>query len=145
VPPVHRVFTTSIAIVVVLVTKEVVMKVIAARSIMALAIVGMLGVGAPAVASAKGTTTTTTTIKVVSPMRAYEKALGAYKFARASIGHSYQSAVQAAQSVYDASLAVARDSAERSTARATLRLAITEATAAREAALLALGKPPVRP
>ena len=93
------------------------MKVIAARSIMALAIVGMLGVGAPAVASAKGTTTTTTTIKVVSPMRAYEKALGAYKFARASIGHSYQSAVQAAQSVYDASLAVARDSAERSTAR----------------------------
>jgi len=68
----------------------------------------------------RATTTTTTTIKGGQPDEAYEKASAPTKFARASIGHSYQSAVQAAQSVYDASLAVARDSAERSTARATL-------------------------
>jgi hypothetical protein len=119
------------------------MKVIAARSLVALAIVGTLGVGAPVVASAHGTTTTT--VRVVSPMKAYERTLSAYKSARVAINRSYQSAIEAAQSVYVASLAVARNSAQRNTARATWRLAITEATAAREAALLALGKAPVRP
>jgi hypothetical protein len=105
----------------------------------------MLGVGAPAVASANGTTTTTTTIRAVSPMKSYQKALGVYKSAREAINRSYQSAIDAAQSVYAAALAVASNSSQRSTARATWRLAITEATAAREAALLALGKAPVRP
>jgi hypothetical protein len=120
------------------------MKVIAARSLVALAIVGMLAVGAPVVASAKGTTATTT-IRAVSPMKAYQRALVAYRSARADINRSYQSAIEAAQSFYVASLAAARNSAQRSTARATWRLAITEATAAREAALLPLGKAPVKP
>jgi hypothetical protein len=142
---VHRILTTFVAIVVNALEKEVDMRVVSARSLAALAIVAVIGVGVPAVASAKGTTTTTTTIRAVSPRKAYDKALIGYRDDRTAIGLSYQGAVNAAQSVYLASLAVARNSAQRSTARATLRLVITEATAAREAALLSLGKPPVKP
>jgi hypothetical protein len=122
------------------------MKVVGVRAAAALAIVGLLGVGAPAVASAKGAATIApTTFKAVSPMKAYDKALNAYKASRVAIRDAYQSAVDEAQSAYQASLSVARNSSRRSIVRATLRLAITEATAAREAALLALGKPPVKP
>jgi len=125
--------------------EEVVMKVVGVRAAAALAIVGLLGVGAPAIASAKDAGTTTTTFKAVSPIKAYDKALNAYKASRAVIRDAYQSAVDDALSSYQASLSVARNSSKRSIARATLRLAITEATAVREAALLALGRPPLKP
>jgi hypothetical protein len=87
-------------------------------------------------------TTTTTT---VNSLKTYHEALLAYLSVRKQIAETFKSAVSSARAAYESATASATTGAQRSTARAAYDLAIAQAAAARSAALISLGNPPVRP
>ena len=113
------------------------------------AVVAMVVLGAPLVAGASTTTTTTlpatTTTIVYTTMKSWQAADQIYLAKRAAINETYLAALDTAQAAFEQAKATATNSAERITARATLRLAIAEATQERAASLVALGKAPVKP
>lgn len=119
------------------------MKSIALRSIVSAAMVATLALGAPVVAFAGPNATPTTTS--YSSLHAYQVAEHAYRAQLKAINHAFIEAILVAKSNFQSALAFATNSADRITARASMRLAIAEATSARARALTALGKPPVKP
>jgi hypothetical protein len=118
------------------------MKRFAIRSIASAAMVATLALGTPVVAFAGNNTTTTTTF---SSLHAYQTSEHAYRTQLKAINLAFIEAIAVAKSDYQSALATATSSADRITARAAMRLAIANATAARASALTALGKPPVKP
>ena len=126
------------------------MKEFVTRSVAALAIVASIALVGPLAAYASGSgpastfpvatssTTTTTLVKY------HHLTLAQFKQLRQAINDSFKSAVQAAQQTFQASRGQATTAAARSTARATYELALAQAAAARDAALVNLGKPPAR-
>jgi len=121
-------------------------------------VIAALGVGAallalgPAASGAglthdSGVTTTipVTTTTTPNSLKSYHEALLAYFNARREIAETFKDAVSSAHATYEAATASATTGAQRSTARAAYDLAIAQAAAARSAALISLGNPPVRP
>lgn len=100
----------------------------------------------PGVASASNTraVTTTSSTTTTQPAKFKRLSLAQYRFQREVINQTFKSAVLVAQSILQTALSQATNAAARSTARAAYVLALTEAAAARDAALSALGKPPTR-
>jgi hypothetical protein len=96
-----------------------------------------------------GVTTTlpldATTTTTVNSLKTYHEALLAYFSERREIAATFKNAVMSARSTYESATASATTGAQRSTARAAYDLAIAQAAAARSAALISLGNPPVRP
>jgi hypothetical protein len=122
------------------------MKGFTARTVAALAIMATLAIGTPLVSSADPTTpTTTTTTLAITTLKQYRAAEKLYLAKLKVINATFVAAVDTAKSDYAATVAVASNSAERISARSTMRLAIANATIARAGSLIELGKPPVKP
>lgn len=121
------------------------MKGFAARSVAAMAIMATLAVGTPLVSSADSSTSTTTTTLVITTLKQYRAAEKLYLAKLKVINDTFVAAVDVAKANYAATISVATNSAERISARATMRLAIANATIARAGALIELGKAPVKP
>lgn len=68
--------------------------------------------------------------------------MSTYHEARLAINQAFKSAVTSAQAIYQSARAQATSIAALSTARAAYVLALTQAVAARDAALVNLGRPP---
>jgi hypothetical protein len=114
-----------------------------ARSFVAAALVTSLGSVLPVSAFADTTTSTIpSTNLATSPLRAYGAAVKVYNAKLKAIDVSFVSTVRSAKKTYNLVMANATSSSQRITARSVMRVAITEATVVRDAALKALGKPP---
>jgi hypothetical protein len=122
------------------------------RSVAALAIVSSIALVGPVAAYASGsgsgpvstfpvTTSSTTTTTLA---KYHHLTLAQYRQLRQAINESFKNAVQVAQQTFQSSRSQATTAAARSTARATYELALAQAAAARDAALVNLGKPPTR-
>jgi hypothetical protein len=109
-----------------------------------LAIGAPLASGASTVA-ATTTSTTTTTTPAITTLKQYRAAEKVYLAKLKVINATFVAAVNVAKANYAATISVATNSAERISARATLRLAIANATIARAGALIELGAAPVKP
>ena len=120
------------------------MKRFAIRSIASAAVVATLALGTPVTAFA-GNGAPTTTAMSFSSLHAYQISVHAYRSQLKAINLTFIAAVRVAESNFQSAFAAATRSADRITARAAMRLAIANATAARATALTALGKPPVKP
>jgi hypothetical protein len=125
------------------------MKSFAQRTIASVAIVVTLALGTPALAMAGVTSTTTTTIvtktPVITNMKQYRAADKLYLAKLKVVNLTFLAAIASAKLNLATALGVATNSAQRISARATYRFAITEATIARSNALTLLGNPPVKP
>jgi hypothetical protein len=122
------------------------MKGFAGRTVAAMAIMAMIAIGTPLVSSADSTaSTTTTTTLVITTQKQYRAADKLYLAKLKVINATFVAAVDTAKSNYAATVSIATNSAERISARSTMRLAIANATIARAAALSELGKAPVKP
>ncbi|HEY5093058.1 MAG TPA: hypothetical protein VII60_07310 [Acidimicrobiales bacterium] len=125
------------------------MKGFAARTLAAMAIMATLALAAPLVSSAASavptTTTTTTTTLAITTLKQYRAAEKLYLAKLKVINDTFVAAVDIAKSNYATTVSVATNSTERISARATMRLAIADATIARASALINLGKAPVKP
>ncbi len=122
------------------------MKGSAVRTVASLAMVATLAIGAPLVSGATTVSqTTTTTTTPITTMKQYRVAERLYLAKLKVINATFVAAVNTAKANYAATVSVATNSADRISARATLRLAIADATIARAGALIELGKPPVKP
>jgi hypothetical protein len=115
----------------------------------ALGLVGSLGLGMSAVASAGGNPplggVTTTTGTVASALKTYQKQLTAYRATRSAIEATFRASVQTARSNYQKSLLTATTAAQRSAAEQSKMTAIINAASARSSALVALGNAPTPP
>lgn len=123
------------------------MKGFAARSIAALTIVVTIAVGTPVVAFA-GTTATATTATTPAPITTLKQYRAAEKLYLAKlkvINFTFLEAVDIAKSNFATALSNARNSTQRISARADMRLVIADATIARAQSLTALGKAPQKP
>ena len=74
--------------------------------------------------------------------KTWREEMKAYRQARFAISEAFKSAVSSASAIYAAARVQANTAAARSTARAAYVLALTQAVAARDAALNTLGNPP---
>jgi hypothetical protein len=117
---------------------------LAKRSVAAVAIVSMLILGAPVVALA-APTTTTTTAPVITTMKQFRAAEKIYLFKARLINRTFLADIAAAKAGLTVSLDDATNSSQRISARATYRLAITQATVDRSNSLQLLGNPPLKP
>jgi hypothetical protein len=120
---------------------------IAKRTIAGVAIVAMLGLGAPALAYAGTTTTTTTstTVSVITTMKQWRAADKIYREKLRQINIIFLAAVNTAKADLALATGPSSTATDRISARASYRYAITEATINRSNALSLLGKPPVKP
>jgi hypothetical protein len=125
------------------------MKQFVVRGMVALGLVGSLGLGVSAVASAGGNPPlggiTTTTGTVASTLKTYQKQLTAYRATRSAIEATFRASVQTARSNYQKSLLTATTAAQRSAAEQSKMTAIINAASARSSALVALGNAPTPP
>ncbi|MBW4078683.1 MAG: hypothetical protein HIU84_09295 [Acidobacteria bacterium] len=137
---------------------------LASRSVGGLLLATLLAVLSPAVAfgsdhrpsndSHAGTTTTITTnapdgsnstsdsSTPTSDRKNWREEMSTYHQARLAINQAFKSAISSAHAIYQSALAQATSVSGRSTARAAYVLALTQAVAARDAALINLGRPP---
>jgi hypothetical protein len=106
--------------------------------------VAALALGTP-VAAFAGSNDSTTTTATFPSLRTYQSSAHAYRTQLRAINLAFIEAIGVAKTDYQSALVSATSSSDRITARATMRLAIADATAARAAALTALGKPPLKP
>lgn len=125
------------------------MKGSAIRTVASIAMMATLVIGAPLASGASTvsptTTSTTTTTLVITTMKQYRAAEKLYLAKLKVINATFVAAVNVAKANFAATVSVATNSAERISARATLRLAIANATIARAGALIELGSAPVKP
>jgi hypothetical protein len=133
------------------------MKTSTIRPIAAIALLAMLGAGAPALAGADTTTTTTTTTTVapttvttVAPtfkqqIVAWHKAVTKYEKSRLAIMRTYNTAVRTDTRALAAALKSAHGKGAQQAALSAFHAAIKSAKSAKVAALLALGSKPERP
>ena len=144
---IHRILKDCVSTLLSTPLKGLDMKGLAARSVAAMAIMATLAVGTPLVSSADSSTstTTTTTTLVITTLKQYRAAEKLYLAKLKVINDTFVAAVDVAKANYAATISVATNSAERISARATMRLAIANATIARAGALIELGKAPVKP
>ncbi|MDE3065864.1 MAG: hypothetical protein KGJ36_09335, partial [Acidobacteriota bacterium] len=122
------------------------------RSIAVLALLALIGVGAPALAGADTSTTVLapTTTSTVAPTFAqqlvtWHAAVAEYNAARRVILRAYDTAVRRDARALAAALEAGHGKASQKAALATFHAAIKAAKRAKIAALLALGAFPVRP
>jgi hypothetical protein len=129
---------------------------IAKRTIAAVAIVAILGLGTPVVALASTSSTTTTTTSsttttiatktpVITTMKQWRAADRLYLAKLKVINLTFLAAAATAKMNLSTSIGSASNATARISARATYRFAITEATIARSNALTLLGEPPLKP
>ena len=105
-------------------------------------VAGTASFAATSTVTATHSTTTTTTPS--QALRAYRAALKNYNFERRLISVAYKNAIATAKATCNRALRRAKTNAARSAARAALKLAVINASAARETALVVLGNPPVK-
>lgn len=115
------------------------MKKFVVRGVLALSLVGALGLATVSAASA-GTPSHTTISK-----KTYRQELASYRASRAAIEATFRASVASARANYQESLASATTSAERGAAQQTMQEAIINAAGVRSASLITLGSPPVPP
>lgn len=121
------------------------------RSVVAVAMIAALGIGAPAIATADTTTTTTaTTIHVThAQWSQWQRAEDAYLDQLKVINRTFRASITLARKESHAAIAAARGSVNhqsaRAAARAALALSIANAMQARATALATLGTPPAPP
>ena len=124
------------------------MKITSARSFALVVIATSLATALPMTAFAG---TPKTTLRSNSPKatvlhsRSYQLAAKAYNAKLKAIDASFVGAVKVAESTFNMAMATATSSSQRITARSALRVAIANATVARDAALERLGKAPTNP
>jgi phosphotransferase system HPr-like phosphotransfer protein len=121
------------------------MKGFVGRTVAAMSIMAMIAVGTPLVSSADSTASTTTTTLAITTLKQYRTAEKLYLAKLKVINATFVDAVDSAKANYAATLSVATNSAQRISARSTMRLAIANATIARAGALIELGKAPEKP
>jgi hypothetical protein len=110
------------------------------RSVVALSMVGALGLATAGVASAGKAATHTSVSK-----RTYREELASYRASRQAIEATFRAAVASARSNYLQALDSATTSAERSAAQQSMQTAIIQAAGVRSASLVTLGAPPTPP
>jgi hypothetical protein len=115
------------------------MKKFVVRGVLALSLVGALGVATVGAASA-GTPSHTSISK-----KTYRAELASYRASRAAIEATFRAAVASARSNYQEALANATSSAERGSAQQSMQQAIINAAGVRSASLVTLGAAPVPP
>jgi hypothetical protein len=115
------------------------MKKFVVRGVLALSLVGALGVATVGAASA-GTSSHTSISK-----KTYREELASYRASRAAIEATFRASVASARSNYQEALASATTSAERSTAQQVMQTAIVDAAGVRSASLITLGTAPTPP
>ncbi len=116
------------------------MRSVVVRAVVALSIMGALGLSTPVWASAGSTPGTQS-----KAMRIYDREIVAYRESRQAIQLTFRAAVNSAHSTYQESLSVATSAAQRSAAQQAMETAIIQAASARSSALTALGSQPVKP
>jgi hypothetical protein len=116
-----------------------IMKKFVVRGVLALSLVGALGVATVGAASA-GTPSHASVSK-----KTYQKELASYRASRTAIEATFRASVASARSNYQEALASATTSAERSTAQQAMQTAIISAAGVRSASLITLGAAPVPP
>lgn len=124
------------------------MKSITARSVATIAIATSLSCVLPVSAFADTSTTTsttTTTIIATSPMMTFIAAEKAYDAKLEQINATFVKAVNDAETAYKLATAIRTSSSLRIIARSAMRIAIANATVARDASIKSLGKPPINP
>ena len=109
------------------------------RGVLALSLVGALGLATASVSSAGSVAHGTVSMKT------YRAELASYRAARSAIEKTFRASVAAARSNYLEAIAAATTFAERSTAQQAMATAITEAANVRSASLITLGVAPVAP
>lgn len=109
------------------------------RGVLALSLVGALGLATAGVSSA-GSVSHGAVSK-----RTYREELSSYRASRQAIEATFRSAVAAARSNYLQAIANATTSAERSTAQQAMATAIIQAAGVRSASLITLGAAPIVP
>lgn len=115
------------------------MKKFVVRGMLALSLMGALGVATVGAASA-GTSSHATITK-----KTYREELASYRASRAAIEATFRAAVASARSSYLEALASATTFAERSSAQQYMQTMIIDAAGVRSASLITLGSPPRRP
>jgi hypothetical protein len=115
------------------------MKKFVVRGVLALSLVGALGIATVGAASA-GTPSHTSISK-----KTYREELASYRASRSAIEATFRASVASARSNYQEALASATTSAERSTAQQAMQTAIINAAGVRSASLITLGTAPVPP
>ena len=130
------------------------MKKFSTRGVLAVAMIAALGISAPAVATADTTTTTiatlTTTVHVThSQWKQWQKLEDAYVDQLKVINKNFRASADVARKEYWAAIKASKGSANRQSARAAARAALTlsiaNAMGARAMALTSLGAPPAPP
>jgi hypothetical protein len=125
------------------------MKRFASKSLVAVALVGAMGVSVPAVAMADSTTGSTSVSASVSAAtsawHSFHLAWKAYGDELRSINLTYRASVQSSRSAYLIARSTATTPAERQAALAALEAALAADTNARVAAITAAGDPPSPP
>lgn len=121
------------------------MRRIATRSIATVAILATLALGTPLAAYAGATTTPTGPTQALTPQHIYKVNQRHYLEQLKVINHTFVAAIKTAKSNFSRAMAASTNSTQRISARASYKFAIAEATVARANALVALGKPPVKP
>jgi hypothetical protein len=109
------------------------------RGLVALSMVGALGLATASVSSAGKAPHSNVTEKT------YRAELASYRSSRHAIEATFRAAVASAQSNYLEASASATTSAERSAAQQAMQTAIIQAAAVRSSSLVTLGSPPVAP
>lgn len=113
------------------------MKRFASHGLIVLGVIIALGLSTPAIAFAKSRPAATS-------QKAFHQEVAAYQASRDAIQFTFRFAVNSAKKDYRNTLAQTSSSAQRSAARQAMETAIIHAAASRSAALIALGKPPVK-
>ncbi|MGB8178592.1 MAG: hypothetical protein WCF63_00305 [Acidimicrobiales bacterium] len=115
------------------------MKKFVVRGVLALSLVGVLGVATVGAAGA-GTSSHTSISK-----KTYREELASYRASREAIEATFRAAVASARSNYQEALANATTAAERGTAQQVMQTAIIDAAQVRSASLITLGAAPTPP
>jgi len=115
------------------------MKKFVVRGVLALSLVGALGLATVGAASA-GTASHTSISK-----KTYREELASYRASRAAIEATFRASVASARANYQEALTSATTFAERSTAQQVMQTAIIDAAGVRQASLVTLGSAPAPP
>ncbi|MHB1251582.1 MAG: hypothetical protein ACYC0I_05565 [Acidimicrobiales bacterium] len=92
--------------------------------------------------SSNESSSTTDSSAPATDRKTWREEMSTYHAARLAINQAFKSAVSSAQAIYQSARAQASSVAALSTARAAYVLALTQAVAARDSALVNLGRPP---
>ncbi|HEY7932083.1 MAG TPA: hypothetical protein VIC81_07505 [Acidimicrobiales bacterium] len=107
------------------------------------ALVVSLGIVAPSVAFASGTTTTSSS--TTSAWASFRTSWSAYGQHLKAINATFRTSIQSAHATFSAAMSAATDATAREAARTALRASIEAAMNTRVAAITALGNPPAPP